>query len=128
MKIGIVGAGQLGRMMALAGYPLGFDFLFLDKDAGTPGGQVAPLLAGALDDRGLLGQLTQRCEVVTFDWENIPVASLENLPGPARISPPLRALAAAQDRLTEKRSFELLGIPTTRYAAVDSRETLALAV
>ena len=128
MKIGIVGAGQLGRMMALAGYPLGFDFLFLDKDAGTPGGQVAPLLAGALDDRGLLGQLMQRCEVVTFDWENIPVASLENLPGSARISPPLRALAAAQDRLTEKRSFELLGIPTTRYAAVDSRETLALAV
>jgi 5-(carboxyamino)imidazole ribonucleotide synthase len=128
MTIGIVGAGQLGRMMALAGYPLGFDFLFLDKDAGTPGGQVAPLLAGALDDRGLLGQLTQRCEVVTFDWENIPVASLEKLPGPARISPPLRALAAAQDRLTEKRSFELLGIPTTRYAAVDSRDTLALAV
>ena len=128
MTIGIVGAGQLGRMMALAGYPLGFDFLFLDKDAGTPGGQVAPLLAGALDDRGLLGQLAQRCEVVTFDWENIPVASLENLPGSARISPPLRALAAAQDRLTEKRSFELLGIPTTRYAAVDSRDTLALAV
>jgi 5-(carboxyamino)imidazole ribonucleotide synthase len=56
------------------------------------------------------------------------VASLENLPGAARISPPLRALAAAQDRLTEKRSFELLGIPTTKYAAVDSRETLELAV
>jgi 5-(carboxyamino)imidazole ribonucleotide synthase len=128
MTIGIVGAGQLGRMMALAGYPLGLDFLFLDKDAGTPGGQVGPLLAGALDDRGLLGQLTQRCEVVTFDWENIPVASLEGLPGAARISPPLRALAAAQDRLTEKRSFELLGIPTTRYAAVDSRESLELAV
>jgi 5-(carboxyamino)imidazole ribonucleotide synthase len=118
MTVGIVGAG----------YPLGLDFLFLDKDAGTPGGQVAPLLAGALDDRELLGQLTQRCDVVTFDWENIPVASLENLPGAARISPPLRALAAAQDRLTEKRSFELLGIPTTRYAAVDSRESLELAV
>jgi 5-(carboxyamino)imidazole ribonucleotide synthase len=61
MTLGIVGAGQLGRMMALAGYPLGFDFLFLDKDAGTPGGQVAPLIAGALDDRELLGQLAQRC-------------------------------------------------------------------
>src|SRR5689334_2507459 len=128
MTVGIVGAGQLGRMMALAGYPLGLDFLFLDKDAGTPGGQVAPLIAGALDDRALLGQLSQKCEVVTFDWENIPVASLENLPGAALISPPLRALAAAQDRLTEKRSFELLGIPTTKYAAVDSRETLELAV
>jgi 5-(carboxyamino)imidazole ribonucleotide synthase len=128
MTVGIVGAGQLGRMMALAGYPLGLDFLFLDKDAGTPGGQVAPLLAGALDDRGLLGQLSKKCAVLTFDWENIPVASLENLPGAARIAPPLRALAAAQDRLTEKRSFELLGIPTTKYAAVDSREALELAV
>jgi 5-(carboxyamino)imidazole ribonucleotide synthase len=128
MRLGIVGAGQLGRMMALAGYPLGFEFLFIDKDAGTPGGQVAPLLPGALDDRNLLAELAQRCEVVTFDWENIPVASLENLPGAARISPPLRALAAAQDRLTEKRTFELLGITTTRYAPVDSRASLELAV
>ena len=128
MTIGIVGAGQLGRMMALAGYPLGLDFLFLDKDAQTPGGQVGPLLAGALTDRNLLGQLSQRCEVVTFDWENIPVEALENLPGKARIAPPLRALAAAQDRLSEKRTFELLGIPTTKYAAVDSRESLELAV
>ena len=73
MTIGIVGAGQLGRMMALAGYPLGFDFLFLDRDSGTPGGQVAPLLAGSLDDRELLGQMSRRCSVITFDWENVPV-------------------------------------------------------
>jgi len=115
-------------MMALAGYPLGFDFQFLDRDARTPGGQVAPILTGELTDRDLLGQLSQRCEVLTFDWENIPVEALESLPGKARISPPLRALAAAQDRLTEKRTFELLGIPTTRYAPVDSRESLELAV
>jgi 5-(carboxyamino)imidazole ribonucleotide synthase len=128
MTIGIVGAGQLGRMMALAGYPLGFDFLFLDGDKQTPGGQVGPILQGALDDRDLLGQLSQRCEVLTFDWENIPVEALEGLPGKARIAPPLRALAAAQDRLSEKRTFELLGIATTRYAAVDSRQALELAV
>src|SRR5687767_4645325 len=127
MTVGIVGAGQLGRMMALAGYPLGFDFLFLDRDAQTPGGQVAPILEGALTDRGLLGQLAQRCEVLTFDWENIPVDALDGLAGSARIAPPLRALAAAQDRLTEKRTFELLGIATTRYAAVDSRAALELA-
>jgi 5-(carboxyamino)imidazole ribonucleotide synthase len=126
--IGIVGAGQLGRMMALAGYPLGFDFLFLDKDASTPGGQLAPILAGDLTDRRLLGELSERCEVVTFDWENIPVEALEGLPGKARISPPTRALAAAQDRLAEKRTFELLGIPTTRYASIDSRESLEAAV
>jgi 5-(carboxyamino)imidazole ribonucleotide synthase len=80
MTIGIVGAGQLGRMMALAGYPLGFDFLFLDRDVQTPGGQVGPILAGDLDDRNLLAQLSQRCEVLTFDWENIPVEALEGLP------------------------------------------------
>src|SRR6187455_762876 len=101
------GAGQLGRMMALAGYPLGLDFLFLDKDAKTPGGQVAPILEGELTDRELLGRLSERCEVLTFDWENIPVEALENLPGSARIAPPLRALGCAQDRLSEKRTFEL---------------------
>jgi len=128
MTIGIVGAGQLGRMMALAGLPLGFDFLFLDKDAATPGGQVAPLLAGEFTDRKLLGELSERCTVLTFDWENIPVEALEALPGKARIAPPLRALGVAQDRLSEKRTFELLGIPTTKYAAVDSRAALDLAV
>ncbi len=129
MPIGIVGAGQLGRMMALAGYPLGLEFLFLDKDARTPGGQVAPLIAGELTDRALLGELSRRCEVVTFDWENVPVEALQSLPdSAARIAPPLRALAAAQDRLSEKRTFELLGIPTTRYAAVDSRASLGTAV
>jgi 5-(carboxyamino)imidazole ribonucleotide synthase len=128
VRIGIVGGGQLGRMMALAGYPLGLEFLFLDRDARTPGGQVAPILEGELTDRGLLGQLGERCEVLTFDWENIPVEALENLPGKARIAPPLRALGCAQDRLSEKRTFELLGIPTTRYAAVDSRAALAAAV
>jgi 5-(carboxyamino)imidazole ribonucleotide synthase len=114
--------------MALAGYPLGLDFLFLDKDARTPGGQLAPLLAGELTDRKLLGELSERCSVVTFDWENVPVDALEGLPGKARISPPTRALAAAQDRLSEKRTFELLGIPTTHYAAVVSRESLDAAL
>ncbi len=128
MTVGIVGAGQLGRMMALAGYPLGFEFLFLDRDTRTPGGQVGPLLAGEFTNRELLGALSERCEVLTFDWENIPVEALENLPGKARIAPPLRALAAAQDRLSEKRTFELLGIPTTRYSSVDSRAALDAAV
>jgi 5-(carboxyamino)imidazole ribonucleotide synthase len=128
MTVGIVGAGQLGRMMALAGYPLGLDFLFLDKDARTPGGQVAPILEGGLTDRGLLGELSRRCDVLTFDWENIPVEALEGLPGKARIAPPLRALSAAQDRLSEKRTFELLGIPTTQYASINSRGDLAAAI
>jgi 5-(carboxyamino)imidazole ribonucleotide synthase len=67
--------------------------------------------------------------VLTFDWENVSVEALESLPeGGARIAPPVRALAAAQDRLSEKRTFELLGIATTRYASVDSRAALDIAV
>jgi 5-(carboxyamino)imidazole ribonucleotide synthase len=128
MTIGIVGAGQLGRMMALAGYPLGQDFLFLDRTADTPGGQVAPILCGELTDPELLAQVAAKSEVVTFDWENVPVDALAPLAKKTRIHPPLRALAAAQDRIAEKRTFEKLGIATTRYAAIDSRQSLETAV
>jgi 5-(carboxyamino)imidazole ribonucleotide synthase len=127
MTIGIVGAGQLGRMLALAGYPLGLDFLFLDKDAHTPAAQLAPTLSGEFTDAGLLATLAARSEVITFDWENISVDSLAPLRG-VRIAPPLAALATAQDRLEEKRLFERLGIATTRHAAVDSLADLRLAV
>ena len=76
MTVGIVGAGQLGRMLALAGYPLGLDFLCLDPARAAPAGRVAPLLHGAFTDRKLLTRLARRCEVLTFDWENVSVASL----------------------------------------------------
>ena len=75
MTVGIVGAGQLGRMLALAGYPLGLDFLCLDPARDAPAGKVAPLLHGAFTDAALLRQLARRCEVVTFDWENVSVAA-----------------------------------------------------
>jgi len=128
MTVGIVGAGQLGRMLALAGYPLGLDFLFLDRTSDTPAAKVAPTLCGEFTDQRLLRELARRSEVITFDWENISVESLAALGRRARISPPLPALAASQDRLSEKRLFEKLGIPTTRYAAVDSRAALLKAV
>jgi 5-(carboxyamino)imidazole ribonucleotide synthase len=128
MTVGIVGAGQLGRMLALAGYPLGLDFLFLDRDADTPGGQVGPILTGEFTDQRLLRELARRSEVLTFDWENIPVDALQAHCGKTRIAPPLAALATGQDRLAEKRLFETLGIPTTRYRAVSSKVELARAV
>ncbi|MCS6947815.1 MAG: 5-(carboxyamino)imidazole ribonucleotide synthase [Steroidobacteraceae bacterium] len=124
MRVGVVGAGQLGRMLALAGYPLGIECLFLDRDARTPAGQVAPILVGEFTDRRLLRRLAARCEVITFDWENIPLESLRGLERRTRIAPPLAALAAGQDRLAEKRLFETLGIPTTRYAAIDTQVDL----
>ena len=130
MTVGIVGAGQLGRMLALAGYPLGLDFLCLDPAWDAPAGQVAPLLHGSFSDRTLLRQLARRCEVVTFDWENVSVESLRTVRDAhgARIAPPVRALATAQDRVAEKRLFEKLKIPTTLWRAVSSRAELARAL
>ena len=128
--IGIVGGGQLGRMLALAGYPLGLRCLFLDSSAEAPAGQVAPLVTGAFTDPLLLRDLATRCEVLSFDWENISVSALRAATRglATRIAPPLRALATAQDRLAEKRLFNTLGIPTTRHAAVSSRAALTRAV
>jgi 5-(carboxyamino)imidazole ribonucleotide synthase len=130
MTVGIVGAGQLGRMLALAGYPLGLDFLCLDPSAQAPAGAVAPLLQGAFTDTRLLRRLARACEVLTFDWENVSVESLARAARgtPARICPPLAALAAAQDRVCEKELFERLAIPTTRWRAVDSQASLERAV
>jgi 5-(carboxyamino)imidazole ribonucleotide synthase len=130
MTVGIVGAGQLGRMLALAGYPLGLDFLCLDPARDAPAGRVAPLLRGAFTDRRLLARLARCCEVITFDWENVSVAALATAARRqrTRLCPPLAALAAGQDRVAEKRLFERLGIPTTRWRAVDSAADLTRAV
>ena len=130
MPLGIVGGGQLGRMLALAGYPLGLDFLFLDRSGDTPAAQVATSLVGEFTDPVMLRELAGRSEVISFDWENISVPALRAATrgGRARVSPPLRALAIAQDRLSEKRLFDRLRIPTTHYAAVDSLAALLRAV
>jgi 5-(carboxyamino)imidazole ribonucleotide synthase len=114
----------------LAGYPLGLDFLCLDPAREAPAGRVAPLLHGNFSDTRLLARLARRCEVITFDWENVPVASLRKLARAhrARICPPVPALAAGQDRVNEKRLFERLAIPTTRWRAVGTRAELARAL
>ena len=125
MTVGIVGAGQLGRMMALAGYPLGLDFLFLDPAEAPPAAALAPVLRSEFTDVDSLAALAARCEVVTIDWENVSVAALRALGRETRVSPPPAAIAAAQDRVSEKRLFEKLGIRTTRWRAVSSRRQLA---
>ena len=126
MKIGIVGGGQLGRMLALAGIPLGLEFLFLDPSAEAPAGAIAPLRVGAFTDQRELRRLARHCEVLSFDWENVSVAALRAATRGTgtRIAPALRALHTGQDRLAEKRLFERLKIPTTRYATVASRAAL----
>jgi 5-(carboxyamino)imidazole ribonucleotide synthase len=122
--VGIVGAGQLGRMMALAAYPLGLRCLFLDRSAASPGGQVAPLLIGELEDPARLRELASRSDVVTFDWENIASSALAPLEKLTTIRPPRAALEISQDRLREKALFARLKIPVAAHAAVDSKQDL----
>ncbi|MDE2303995.1 MAG: 5-(carboxyamino)imidazole ribonucleotide synthase, partial [Gammaproteobacteria bacterium] len=127
-RVGIVGAGQLGRMMALAGVPLGLRCTFLDRTADTPGAQVAPTLLGGLDDPELLARLAERSDVLTFDWENVPAAALTPLAGRVAIRPPPSALDVSQDRLSEKALFARLKIPVTAHCAVDGRPQLERAL
>jgi 5-(carboxyamino)imidazole ribonucleotide synthase len=108
--VGVIGGGQLGRMLALAGIPLGLSFRFLDPSPQAPAGEVGELLVGAYDDPVLLDRLADGAAVVTYEFENVPVEAARRVgavPAPA-------ALEASQDRLVEKRLFRRLGIPTTR--------------
>jgi 5-(carboxyamino)imidazole ribonucleotide synthase len=127
-RVGIVGAGQLGRMLALAGYPLGIRCVFLDRSAASPAAQVAPILVGELEDAEQLAALAACSDVVTFDWENISGKALEPIEKLTRIRPPRAALEVSQDRLAEKALFSKLRIPVAAHAAVDSKEQLAVTV
>jgi 5-(carboxyamino)imidazole ribonucleotide synthase len=123
-RVGIVGAGQLGRMLALAAAPLGLRCLFLDRSGDAPAAQLAPILVGELTDPALLAELAKRCDVVTFDWENVPASALAPLARTVPIRPGPAALEVSQDRLAEKSLFTRLRIPVTPHAAVDGRADL----
>jgi 5-(carboxyamino)imidazole ribonucleotide synthase len=127
-RVGIVGAGQLGRMLALAGYPLGIRCVFLDRSAAAPAAQVAPILTGELEDAAQLTALAARSDVLTFDWENISGSALAPLEKLTLVRPPRAALEASQDRLAEKALFSKLRIPVAAHAAIDDEEQLRLAI
>ena len=128
MNVGIVGGGQLARMLALAGYPLDLRFQVLDPAADACAGQVATLLRGDYDAEARLEQLADWAEVVTFDFENVPATAALALERQVAVYPPPGALAAAQDRVTEKTLFWELGIPTPTFATVASLKELHGAV
>jgi 5-(carboxyamino)imidazole ribonucleotide synthase len=128
MIVGIVGAGQLGRMLALAAHAMGVRCLLLDAEADSAGAQVAPSLVAPLDDAGKLAELAAAVDVITFDVENVPVEALAPLAGRVVVRPDPAALAAAQDRLAEKRLFGRLDIPTVPHRAVEDLKSLEAAV
>ena len=128
MRIGIIGAGQLGQMLALAGYPFALRFLFLDASADAPGAQVGPIITGAFDDPASLERLAAETDVVTYEFENVPVSALQAVAKTRPCNPPVEALRVSQDRLLEKELFGRLGVPTPPFRAVDSLADLRAAV
>ena len=126
--VGILGGGQLARMMALSGAPLGLRFLMLDNVADACAAQVAPMVVGDYTDRDALAEFAGRIDVAPFDFENVPAASAQWLAGRVPVFPAPRALATAQDRLAEKTLFRELGIPVPDFQPIDTREELDAAV
>jgi 5-(carboxyamino)imidazole ribonucleotide synthase len=114
-------------MLALAGYPLGLTFTFLEPAEGACAGQVGRQLRGPYDDPELLQRLAEQSDLVTFESESVPERSAALLARRCPVFPPSGALAVAQDRLSEKRLFAGLKIPTAEFAAVDSEAELARA-
>ena len=128
MTIGILGGGQLGYMLALAGYPLGLHFRFLDPSPEAPVGRIATRITAQFTDRRALKKFAAGLELVTYEFENVPVEAAVFLAELVPVLPPPAALEAAQDRLTEKHLFQKLGIATTEFAAVADCDALDSAV
>ncbi|MHB1577049.1 MAG: 5-(carboxyamino)imidazole ribonucleotide synthase [Candidatus Dormibacteria bacterium] len=126
-RIGCLGGGQLGRMLALAGYPLGLTFTFLDPAADAAAGEVGELLVGPYSDPGCLRRLGLSSDLVTFEFESVPDSSAQTLAAATAVFPPPQALAVAQDRLLEKRLFTELGIACANYTTVNGPEELEAA-
>ena len=127
--IGIIGGGQLGRMLAMAAARLNFRTVILEPQVDSPAAQVAnQQIAAAYDDPEALAELVRLCDVVTYEFENVPVSAAEMLAKKVPVYPPPKALEVAQDRLTEKRFLNASGIETARFHAVDSPEELEAAL
>ncbi len=128
MKIGILGAGQLGRMLALAGYPLDFDFVFLDPAAEACAAPLGEHLHAEYSDEKALAEFCSRIDVATYEFENVPAACAAFVAARKPLLPHPRALEVGQDRLSEKQLFDALGIAVPRYAPVGSRAELDAAL
>ena len=128
MTIGILGGGQLGYMLALAGYPLDFHFRFLDPSPQAPVGRIAARVTAEYMDFGALEKFAHGLALVTYEFENVPVEAARFLQKLVPVYPSTQALEIAQDRRSEKLLFQRLGIPTTKFAATNSADELPQSV
>lgn len=126
--VGILGGGQLARMLALSGAPLGLRLLVMDAAADACAGQCAPMVVGDYCDEATLAEFASKIDVATFDFENVPAGSAQWLSDRVPVFPSPRALAVAQDRLAEKTLFRELGIPVPPFVAIATRAELDAAI
>lgn len=123
-RIGVLGGGQLGRMLGLAGIPLGFQFLFLDPAADACAGATGDLLHAAFSDENAAGEMASLVDVATFDFENVPESTARALQDICPLYPAPNALGAGQDRAAENALLTGLGIQVPPYHLVSSRTDL----
>jgi 5-(carboxyamino)imidazole ribonucleotide synthase len=128
MKIGVLGGGQLGRMLALAAYPLGMQVSVFDPATDACAGQIVEHVFGSFDDSDALRRFSQDLDAVTTEWENVPAEAARFLAEQLPFHPPVVALETAQDRLAEKTLFNRCGIETAPFVPVATREALEEAV
>ena len=127
MKIGILGAGQLGRMLALAGYPLDLEFTFLDPATDACAAPLGTHLHADYEDESALARFCEQIDVATYEFENVPAFTAGFVGGLKPLMPHPRALIAGQDRCSEKQLFTSLGIPVAGNTSVDSLDQLRAA-
>jgi len=126
--IGVIGAGQLGQMLALAGRRLGCELRFLSPDADAPAGRFAELVVADYDNQAALSHFVEGLDIVTYEFESIPASAVRFIAERVPTFPPPIALETAQDRALEKQCFERLGIPTAPFGVVDSMREVRTAL
>ena len=128
MKVGIIGGGQLARMLSLAGTPLGVDFVFLCQAHDACAATVGEHLHAKFADQDALEQLAAQVDLVTYEFESVPAESVKYLSQHVPVYPPAQALATARDRINEKTLFNDLGIKTAEFFDLTSLDDLQQAV
>lgn len=127
MRIGIIGAGQLGQMLGFAARDLDIECRFLDPSPAPPASVCGEIIQRPFDDATALDELARTCDVITYEFENVPVAALQRIENDVPIYPPVDALRQAQDRLFEKQLFAALRIPLPGYHAIGTAEDVVVA-
>jgi 5-(carboxyamino)imidazole ribonucleotide synthase len=128
VRVGILGAGQLGQMLALAGVPLGMRCNFFSPTPSASADSVGTVIIGQYDDVAALREFARNVDVVTYEFENVSSEAVAEIEQICPVWPPRAALVTSQDRGLEKQEFTRLGIPVAPYRLVDSLTDLESAI